>query len=110
MAMGLSGFFRVSRFWEKMIALMTAATMATTNRAVRTAIIRLGRLDSPGVHPDWRHTGVRSALLNAVNARLRHQGITRISVDSCGDTPAELAHDLALGLGVVDETPILAPL
>ncbi|WP_295814655.1 hypothetical protein [uncultured Deinococcus sp.] len=70
----------------------------------------LGRLDSPGVHPDWRHTGVRSALLNAVNARLRHQGITRISVDSWGDTPAELAHDLALGLGVVDETPILAPL
>ncbi|WP_412029777.1 hypothetical protein [Deinococcus yunweiensis] len=70
----------------------------------------VGRLDSPGVRPDWRHTGLRPALLNAVNARLRHQGITRISVDSWGDTPAELAHDLALGLGVVDETPILAPL
>ncbi|GHF48657.1 GNAT superfamily N-acetyltransferase [Deinococcus metalli] len=68
----------------------------------------VGRMDSPGVHPRWRHTALRSALLNAVNARLRHQGVTRVSVDSWGDTPAELAHDLALGLSVVDETPILA--
>ncbi|WP_309569950.1 hypothetical protein [Deinococcus sp.] len=67
-----------------------------------------GRMDSPGVHPQWRHTNLRAALLNAVNGRLRHQGITRVSVDSWGDTPAELAHDLGLGLGVVDETPILA--
>ncbi|THF88973.1 hypothetical protein E7T09_01110 [Deinococcus sp. KSM4-11] len=67
-----------------------------------------GRMDSPGVHPAWRHTGLRAALLNAVNGRLRHQGITRVSVDSWGDTPAELAHDLGLGLSVVDETPILA--
>ncbi|WP_243398137.1 hypothetical protein [Deinococcus koreensis] len=67
-----------------------------------------GRLDSPGVHPDWRHTALRGALLGGVNARLRHQGVTRLSVDSWGDTPAELAHDLKLGLHVTDETPILA--
>lgn len=67
----------------------------------------VGRLDSPGVHAAWRHTTLRSALLNAVNARLRHRGLTRVTVDSWGDTPAELAHDLHLGLHVTDETPIL---
>lgn len=68
----------------------------------------VGRLDSPGVHPDWRHTGLRAALLGGVNARLRHQGVTQLSVDSWGDTPGELAHDLRLGLHITDETPILA--
>lgn len=66
----------------------------------------LGRVDSPGVHPDWRSTALRAALLDAVNGRLRAAGITQISLDSWGDTAAELAHDLKLGLHVVDETPI----
>ncbi|WP_291428037.1 hypothetical protein [Deinococcus sp.] len=68
----------------------------------------LGRLDSPGVAVAWRHTNLRAALLNSVNARLRAAGITRLSVDSWGDTAEELAHDLRLGLHVADETPILA--
>lgn len=68
----------------------------------------LGRIDAPGVTVAWRHTNLRAALLNDVNARLRAAGITRVSVDSWGDTPEELAHDLRLGLHVADETPILA--
>ncbi|MGM9321052.1 hypothetical protein [Deinococcus aquaticus] len=68
----------------------------------------LGRLDSPGVAVAWRHTNLRAALLNSVNTRLRAAGITRVSVDSWGDTAGELAHDLRLGLHVADETPILA--
>ena len=67
-----------------------------------------GRLDAPGVAPDWRHTNLRTALLNEVNTRLRAAGITRVNVDSWGDTPEELAHDLKLGLGVTEETPILS--
>ena len=51
-ATGLSGFFRVSWFREKMIAPMTATTMATTRKAVRTARIRFGRLESPASEPD----------------------------------------------------------
>ena len=53
-ATGLSGFFRVSWFREKMIAPMTATTMATTRKAVRTARIRFGRLESPASEPDDR--------------------------------------------------------
>ncbi len=67
-----------------------------------------GRLDAPGVAPEWRQTNLRAALLNEVNTRLRAAGITRVNVDSWGDTPEELAHDLKLGLGVTGETPILA--
>lgn len=66
----------------------------------------LGRMDSPGVHPEWRASGLRAALLDVVNSRLRAAGITQISLDSWGDTAAELAHDLKLGLHVIDETPI----
>lgn len=66
----------------------------------------LGRMDSPGVHSNWRASGLRAALLDAVNSRLRAAGITQVSLDSWGDTAAELAHDLKLGLHVVDETPI----
>lgn len=65
------------------------------------------RLDAPGVAPEWRHTTLRAALLNEVNTRLRAAGITRVNVESWGDTPEELAHDLKLGLGVTEETPIL---
>lgn len=67
------------------------------------------RLDAPGVAPEWRHTSLRAALLNEVNTRLRAAGITRVNVDSWGDTADDLAHDLKLGLGVMEETPILAP-
>lgn len=67
-----------------------------------------GRLDAPGVAQGWRHTGLRAALLNEVNTRLRAAGITRVNVDSWGDTAEDLAHDLKLGLGVMEETPILA--
>ncbi len=67
-----------------------------------------GRLDAPGVASGWRHTNLRAALLNAVNTRLRAAGITRVNVDSWGDTPEDLAHDLTLHLGVTEETPILA--
>ncbi|MDV6375380.1 hypothetical protein [Deinococcus arenicola] len=67
-----------------------------------------GRLDAPGVASHWRHTGLRAALLNEVNTRLRASGITRVNVDSWGDTAEELAHDLKLGLSVLEENPILA--
>ncbi|CAM3726469.1 hypothetical protein DEFR109230_10020 [Deinococcus frigens] len=66
------------------------------------------RMDAPGVAPEWRHTNLRAALLNEVNTRLRASGITRVNVDSWGDTPGDLAHDLKLGLGVMEEAPILA--
>lgn len=66
------------------------------------------RVDAPGVAPEWRHTGLRAALLNAVNTRLRAAGVTRVNLDSWGDTAEELADDLKLGLGVTEETPILA--
>ncbi|CAM3175527.1 N-acetyltransferase domain-containing protein [Deinococcus saxicola] len=67
-----------------------------------------GRLDAPGMAPEWRHTGLRAALLNEVNTRLRAAGITRVNLDSWGDTAEDLAHDLKLGLGIMEETPILA--
>ncbi|UBV41672.1 hypothetical protein LAJ19_08395 [Deinococcus taeanensis] len=66
------------------------------------------RVDAPGVHPLWRHTALRSALLAEVSARLRARGVTRLSIDSWGDTAEELAHDLGWGLHVADETPLLA--
>ncbi|OLV18470.1 hypothetical protein [Deinococcus marmoris] len=66
------------------------------------------RIDSPGVASEWRHTHLRAALLNEVNTRLRAAGITRVNVDSWGDTAEELAHDLKLGLDIREETPILA--
>ncbi|WP_328774552.1 hypothetical protein [Deinococcus aquaedulcis] len=69
---------------------------------------RVARLDAPGVQPLWRHTPLRAALLAEVCARLRAQGATHLSMDSWGDTPEELAHDLGWGLHVTDETPILA--
>ncbi|GGM01048.1 hypothetical protein [Deinococcus aerophilus] len=68
----------------------------------------VARLDSPGVAAEWRATALRAALLSAVFGRLRSAGITQLGMDSWGDTPEELAHDLHLGLGVSDETPILA--
>ncbi len=67
-----------------------------------------GRVDAPGVHPLWRHTALRSALLNEVNTHLRARGVTQLSMDSWGDTPEDLAHDLKWGLHVVDETPLLS--
>ena len=51
-AIGLLGFFCLSWFWETTIAAMTAATMATTSRPVRTARMRLGRLDSAASESD----------------------------------------------------------
>ncbi len=68
----------------------------------------VARLDSPGVAVRWRATPLRAALLSAVFTRLRAAGVTQLGMDSWGDTPEELAHDLQLGLGVVGETPILA--
>ncbi|PTA68258.1 hypothetical protein C8263_08925 [Deinococcus arcticus] len=68
----------------------------------------LARLDAPGVALAWRHTSLRAALLAEVCARLRAQGAAHLSMDSWGDTPEELAHDLGWGLHVGDETPILA--
>jgi hypothetical protein len=68
----------------------------------------VARLDSPGVAAEWRASPLRAALLSAVFGRLRPAGVTQLGMDSWGDTPEELAHDLQLGLGVVGETPILA--
>lgn len=63
---------------------------------------------SPGVAPAWRTGNLRGALLSAVGQALRARGMMQVSMDSWGDTPAELAHDLRLGLHITDETPILA--
>ncbi|EYB69667.1 hypothetical protein DEIPH_ctg004orf0202 [Deinococcus phoenicis] len=66
------------------------------------------RIDAPGVRADLRHTGLRAALLLGVCALARARGLEHVSVESWGDTPGELAQDLALGLGVETENPILA--
>lgn len=66
------------------------------------------RLDAPGVRPDLRQTSLRAALLLGVCARVRARGLAHVSVESWGDTPEELAADLALGLGVEIENPIYA--
>ncbi|WP_198170339.1 hypothetical protein [Deinococcus arboris] len=68
----------------------------------------VGRLDAPGVALAWRHTGLRAALLAGVSAQLRARGAAHLSMDSWGDTPEELAHDLGWGLHVTGETPLLA--
>ncbi|MCP2014092.1 GNAT superfamily N-acetyltransferase [Deinococcus sp. HSC-46F16] len=65
-------------------------------------------IGSPGVRPDLRATGLRRALLLGVCALARERGLERIRVESWGDTPQELADDLALGLEVEEETAIYA--
>lgn len=64
------------------------------------------RIDAPGVRPDLRHTPLRAGLLLGVCALARARGLEHVGVESWGDTPEELAHDL--GLGVEIENPILA--
>lgn len=69
------------------------------------------RIDAPGVRPDLRHAGpggtdLRAALLLGVCALARARGFGDVSVEGWGDTPAELAADLALGLEVEIENPI----
>lgn len=69
------------------------------------------RIDAPGVRPDLRHGGpaggdLRAALLLGVCALARARGFGDVSVEGWGDTPAELAADLALGLEVEIENPI----
>lgn len=66
------------------------------------------RIDAPGVRADLRSGGLRAALLLGVCARVSARGLPHVSVESWGDTPEELAQDLALGLGVEVENPILA--
>jgi hypothetical protein len=66
------------------------------------------RIDAPGVRADLRHTPLRQALLLGVCAQARARGIGDISLESWGDTPAELAADLALGLEIQFENPIYA--
>lgn len=66
------------------------------------------RIDAPGVRPDLRHTSLRQALLLGVCAQARERGFGDISLESWGDTPAELAADLALGLEIQFENPIYA--
>ena len=66
------------------------------------------RIDAPGVRPDLRATGLRAALLLGVCALARARGLAHVSVENWGDTPQELAADLALGLGVEIENPIYA--
>lgn len=66
------------------------------------------RIDAPGVRPDLRASGLRAALLLGVCARVQERGLEHVSVEGWGDTPEELAADLALGLGVEIENPIYA--
>ena len=66
------------------------------------------RIDAPGVRADLRHTALRRALLLGVCAGVRARGVGDISLESWGDTPAELAADLALGLEIQFENPIYA--
>ncbi|KQR36250.1 hypothetical protein [Deinococcus sp. Leaf326] len=66
------------------------------------------RIDAPGVRPELRGGGLRAALLLGVCALASARGFGDVSVEGWGDTPAELAADLALGLGVEIENPIYA--
>jgi len=66
------------------------------------------RIDAPGVRLDLRGSGLRLALLLEVCARVQARGLRHVSVEGWGDTPEELAQDLALGLGVEIENPIYA--
>lgn len=68
------------------------------------------RIDAPGVRADLRGGDLRAALLLGVCALARARGFGDVSVEGWGDTPEELAADLALGLEVQIENPIyLAP-
>ena len=58
--------------------------------------------------PDYRNTGLRAARLLGVCALVRARGLEHVSLESWGDTPEELAHDLGLGLDVELEDPICA--
>ncbi|MFC4637519.1 hypothetical protein [Deinococcus hohokamensis] len=66
------------------------------------------RIDAPGVRRDLRAGPLRAALLLGVCGLARARGLEHVSVESWGDTPEELAADLALGLGVEIENPIYA--
>ena len=51
---------------------------------------------------------MRRALLLGVCALARERGLEHVRVESWGDTPQELADDLALGLRLDTETAIYA--
>ncbi|SEJ72638.1 hypothetical protein SAMN04488058_11612 [Deinococcus reticulitermitis] len=66
------------------------------------------RIDAPGVSPDLRPGRLRRALLLGVCRLAAERGFEHVSVEGWGDTPDELAADLALGLEVQIENPIYA--
>lgn len=66
------------------------------------------RIDAPGVRFDLRSSGLRRALLLGVCRLASERGFEHVSVEGWGDTPDELAADLALGLEVQIENPIYA--
>lgn len=63
-------------------------------------------LETPGVRPDARGTGLRQTLLLSVSAAARAAGATRLVLEARGDTAVERAEDEALGLGLEEYTPI----
>lgn len=66
------------------------------------------RIDAPGVRADLRSGELRRALLLGVCRLAAARGFGHVSVEGWGDTPEELAADLALGLEVQIENPIYA--
>ncbi len=65
-------------------------------------------LETPGVRPDARDTGLRRALLLSVCGAVRVAGATHLTLEARGDTAAERAEDEALELVMEECTPIYA--
>ncbi|BBN95418.1 hypothetical protein DEIGR_101118 [Deinococcus grandis] len=63
-------------------------------------------IGSPGVHPAWRHTTLRHALLRATGDAARQRGARHLIMQAWGDTPAETQADAELGLTAATVTPI----
>ncbi|NTY01713.1 hypothetical protein [Deinococcus sp. JMULE3] len=63
-------------------------------------------IGSPGVHPAWRHTTLRHALLRATCDAARERGARGLIMQAWGDTPAETQADAELGLTAATVTPI----
>ncbi|GGL12513.1 hypothetical protein GCM10010844_34010 [Deinococcus radiotolerans] len=61
---------------------------------------------SPGVHPAWRHTTLRHALLRATCSAARERGARGLIMQAWGDTPAETQADAELDLTAATVTPI----
>jgi mycothiol synthase len=78
----------------------TVGAALEPSRSERSGV-PIGRVDSPGVVPDYRSAALYEALLLAGTAYLRRLGAVWAELESWGDEPAVLAHYQAQGFRVL---------